>query len=87
MRRAVGFATAFLAGLALLAGPAAACNGGHHDENWACVYNMEVDVGYCLGNPIPTVDAPSEAELLPEVPDVEPLVEQYVVPLIPGKRF
>ncbi len=87
MRRVVGFTIVALAGLGLLAGPVAACEGSHHDEDWVCVYSVEADVGHCQQNPVPTVDAPPEAEVLPEVPDLAPIVEEYVVPLIPGKRF
>jgi hypothetical protein len=87
MRRIVGFTLVTLAALAVLAGPVAACEGDHHTADWACVYSLEADVGYCLQNPLPTVDSPPEAEVLPEVPDLAPLVEQYVVPLVSGKRF
>jgi len=88
MRKLVGFTVTVLAALALLAGPVSACgNGSHHDGDWACVSSEETGLGYCQQNPIPTVDAPEEAEILPEVPDLEPIVEEYVVPLIPGKRF
>lgn len=87
MKRLVGFAFAVLAALAALASPASACENDHHELDWACVYSVEADVGYCLRNPIPTVDAPPDTEVLPELPDLAPIVEEYVVPLIPGQRF
>jgi hypothetical protein len=87
MRRVAGFTIALLAALAAGAAPASACEGHSYDGDWACVYVTDAGLGYCQQNPVPTVDAPSETELLPEVPDLAPVVEQYVAPLVPGKRF
>lgn len=85
MRRVAGFTITAIAALGLLADPLGACDGSHNEGDWACVYSMEANVGHCVQNPIPTVDAPEETEVLPEVPDVAPLVEEYVVPLLPKK--
>jgi hypothetical protein len=68
--RVLGFVTAMLAALAFLAGPAAACESDHGGEDWACFYVEHVDTGYCQQNPFPTLDLPSELELLPELPSV-----------------
>jgi hypothetical protein len=87
MRRFVGFIVGLLAALAALTGPGWACNSSHHDTDWACVYDTNVDVGYCQQNPLPDLDAPEDAEVLPEVPDLAPIVEDYVAPAVPGKRL
>ncbi|HEX2039195.1 MAG TPA: hypothetical protein VHF47_05620 [Acidimicrobiales bacterium] len=87
MRRVAALTIALVGALAATAAPASACEEHPYDGDWACVYVTEAGVGYCQQNPVPEVDAPPEAELLPEVPDLAPIVEQYVVPLIPAGRL
>ena len=69
-RRVLGFLGATVVTLAAFAGPAQACDAPHHGEDWACVYVSDIDTGYCQQNPVPTVDAPEEARLLPELPSL-----------------
>ncbi|MDQ3758283.1 MAG: hypothetical protein M3394_10590 [Actinomycetota bacterium] len=87
MRRVVGLTLAVLAGFSASATPARASDRSHQQDDWACVYSLEAGMGYCQANPVPVVEAPPEAGVLPEVPDLAPVVEEYVVPLIPAKRF
>ncbi len=57
---------AAFAALAAGAGPAAADSPTRSGADWACVAVMQLDMGYCQGNPLPDeLPVPDQARVLP----------------------